>query len=136
MVRVVLREMREQKERKAAKQLLYLRYQQCHTCFTLLYHARRERAEQRAREKAVVDMLARRKLLTILGEELRKQMMVETVTTLEEMGVTREELRDEDLHIMEEVEMVGWACPGQVVGTACRQLTRRWRRMLAREGGE
>ena len=63
-------------------------------------------------------------------------MMVETVTTLEEMGVTREELRDEDLHIMEEVEMVGWACLGQVVGTACRQLTRRWRRMLAREGGE
>ena len=46
MVRVVLREMREQKERKAAEQLLYLRYQQCHRRFTLLYRARRERAER------------------------------------------------------------------------------------------
>ena len=47
--------MREQKEKEAAEQLLHSRYQHRHRRFTLLYRARRERAEQRRREKAVVD---------------------------------------------------------------------------------
>ena len=65
-------------------------------------------------------MLVRRELLVTLGEGLETHMLVETVSTLGAMGVTAEELRDPDLHIMEQVEMVAFATPGQVVGSACR----------------
>ena len=126
---VVMREMRVEKEQKAAELLRHIQYHHHHRRLTPLYRERQERAE--GRERAVVDMLGRREELSNLGLELREKMRVETVTQLEELKVTLEELRDPDLTFMCDVESVGWGCQGQVVGEACRRLMKRWRRMLA-----
>ena len=116
---------------EAAKLLCHIQYHHRKRRFTILYRERAERAARRERERAVVDMLGHREELSNLGVALREKMMVETVTQLEELKVTLEELRDPDLTFMCDVESIGWGCQGQDVGEACRRLMRRWRRMLA-----
>ena len=81
-------------------------------------------------------MLVRRDQLVTVGEGLRVHMLLETDNTLGAMGVMAEELRDPDLHLMDQVQAVRFVTQGQVVASACRQLIRKWQRVLAREEGE